>query len=240
MVGLIQCYDPNRMAAPKAIIVHTHKCGGASLRFALIHTFGANQVREDYTHGMQNPASLLNTDPERYWHTLRRDPVEAIVIGHLPIAAYDHVTDALRIALLRHPVDRMISHYFFWLYLEPPNDKNPLWHSVRNGKVSLEEFSRLPLIQGLYRHGYFQRTDMRLFDLLIVYERLTSGIDRLSRLIGAQISFPTTNVTAQIWPSYAADKAAIKADAMLWERLSTNLREETGFYQKCIHLPNAA
>jgi hypothetical protein len=223
-----------------AIIVHTHKCGGTSLKHALVAAFGPAQVREDYTHGMQNPGSLLNLDPERYWRQVSCEPVRGIAIGHFPITAYAHVGDALRIALLRHPVDRMISHYFFWRGQTPPNEENKLWHSVRRGEFSLEEFCRVPLISGLYRHGYFRDFDMRRLDLLIVHERMAKGVTELSQLLGHPISLPLVNTTSLSWSGYETAKSAIRNDRRLWNELCRSLSDEITFYESCLSLPNAA
>jgi hypothetical protein len=188
--------------------------------------------------GMQNPRSLFHADPKSYWRQLSREPVR--VIGHFPIAAYNHAADSLRIALLRHPVDRLISHYFFWSRHAPTDQENILWQNVREGKLSLEQFSRIPLINGLYRHKYFQGFDMRRFDLLIIQERMASGAAALSQLLGRPICNEVMNSTSHFWPGYGKAKLQIRSSQRVWDDLRRSLREEIDFYETCLNLPNAA
>jgi hypothetical protein len=67
--------------------------------------------------------------------------------------------------------------------------------SVRDGKVSFQDFSRIPLINGLYRHGYFQGFDVQHFDLLIIQERMGTGVAALSRLLGQPAKLIRSNDT---------------------------------------------
>ena len=125
------------MKVPSTIIVHTHKCGGTALREGLTKALGPDVVHADYTSGMQDPESLFHIDREAYWRRALTPPINGIVIGHFHIDLFLHNTDTIKVALLRHPVDRLISHYFFW--------RHALMNS-NNFKVKLSPSISLPLI----------------------------------------------------------------------------------------------
>lgn len=144
-------------------------------------------MHEDYGHDMQHPSARAISIVSR--------PVSGIVIGHFHIGRFSRERAAARVVLLRHPITRAISHFFFWRHVAPPSDRNELWGKVRDG-LDLLDFTTEPVIQGLYRNRYFHGADMRSFDLLIIYERLQAGVEALSDMLGAPMRLPVVNTSA--------------------------------------------
>lgn len=88
----------------KLFWVHVPKCGGSSIREALHTVYGDKLCRHYRNEEHLDPAAIV------------RD--YTCIYGHYPVDRFASY-DGLRITWVRHPIARLVSHYFFWKYTTP-------------------------------------------------------------------------------------------------------------------------
>ena len=97
------------------ISVHFPKSGGSAFRASLVAAFGAETLAFDYESDPVDPANPMWIAPS--WSISRRPstiaPYKAIH-GHIAPIKYDLVPRAVRVVMLREPVENLISVYYFW------------------------------------------------------------------------------------------------------------------------------
>jgi hypothetical protein len=97
------------MMPPRVISVHFPKAAGSSLWAQFARLLG-DKAALDITH---DPFTLAGSESAEF-------PVEkALVHGHFRAGRYES-TDAYWMTFLRHPVDNLISIYFYWKSLKEP------------------------------------------------------------------------------------------------------------------------
>ncbi len=115
------------------IFLHVPKAGGNSLIEYLLPNFPEHE-RFDINEGLDYAARLneLAGLPIEQKASLR------LVYGHLPFGVHGNLPNQCRyFTVLRHPIDRVASHYFF--VREQPN--HPLHGRVVSGNLSLAEYA---------------------------------------------------------------------------------------------------
>ncbi|QTL02983.1 hypothetical protein J5J86_19780 [Aquabacter sp. L1I39] len=206
--------------------VHVAKAGGTALRHSLAEAFG-ERLHLQYDDGPMNPASLRNLDPARSVAGLFRPPEDtACTHGHYHPGRFRIDQEDILFALLRPPVDNIISIYFFWKTFRA--EGNPLHDYFMREALTIRDFARLPLVRSLYSFSYFGGFDMGRFDILGDYRNRASAIARLSAAIGHPLaSEERLNVTA---PS--EERQAVEADEALKADLRDILIEDIRFFER--------
>jgi hypothetical protein len=221
------------MSGVDIISVHVPKCAGVSLRQALEVSYGRKQVYRDYGDLPADPTSPMNLDPEGFFERARREGYgfldgKKVVHGHFNIRKYEAVEAKLRITFLRHPLDRTISHYFFWQTW--PRRGHKLHDYVLDNRLDLQDFARLPLIAGFYHALFFAGVDMRQFDFIGFHESLERDYASLRQLIGLEPdAIPRENTNAD--GTYRTERERVLADKALMRSLRESLRDEIAFYE---------
>lgn len=178
------------MTRKTIILTHIPKCGGTSL-LKQLQASGLNLFL-DYDHFPSELAWFDNRrkhrDRETSFLTFERFDV---VIGHFPIwryasELYDHAV------ILRDPVERAISEYFFYKYVV--NERNPaiiaaipLIASIKSNEVSFVEFLRRMKIDRFYLR-YVDRMDTSTLRLVGFHDDYAGFCRRLSGILGVDIS----------------------------------------------------
>jgi hypothetical protein len=114
------------MSNLEIISVHIPKTAGTTLRNLLIQIYGKDQVCTHYPDSPQVDGTRTVT------------PETKVVHGHFHVREYLHqFPDAKKIAWVRHPITRLISHYFY-------NKNHP--HTINQDmeKTTLIEYAELP------------------------------------------------------------------------------------------------
>lgn len=206
--------------------VHVAKAGGTALRTALAEVYG-KALHLQYDDGPMNPASRRNLDPARSLSGQYLPPQgTACTHGHYNPGRFRIESEDILFALLRPPVDNIISIYFFWQTFRA--EGNPLHDYFMREALTIRDFARLPLVRNLYSFSYFGGFDMSRFDILGDYRNRTAGIARLSQIIGHPLnSEERVNVTP---PSL--DRQAVEADETLKAGLRDILIEDVRFFEK--------
>jgi len=219
------------MDAPRVIFQHTPKCGGVSVRRALVEVYGVRELYSDTLDRIVDPESLFNRDRERYFADARSiRPTQAFICGHFPIRKYAHIGDALRVTIIRHPIARTISHYL-WLKATR-NDGNYLWRFVRDGTLDLAGFAALPEVSGFYRHYFFADCTAADYDVVIVQEQFARGLGRLSRLVGSRLRLHHENVTSDVVGTAAREAARLSQDRRVRAELAHELADDIAWFDE--------
>jgi hypothetical protein len=155
------------------IFPHVPKTGGSTIRKALTSSKLVTFFDYEFPPGFE---------PQKSKGCLRRNAESSlldfspfdIVYGHFPIERYQKDGYSY-ITLLRHPVDRAVSHFFYWKNYVPERRRllgrkthsstNPVINAIRNGKCSFSEFLRRSRIETFYQR-YFDYCSTAEFALV--------------------------------------------------------------------------
>lgn len=173
----------------KILSVHTPKVGGTSLLMAFKEAYGDSAVFEDYSDRPADPCAEYYLDPDGWGErrpTKIPDGVE-VVHGHFFPHKYDLIDAAFRMTFLRHPVDNMISIFFYWKkYVQHPTTGLSQYFLEKN--LDIYGLARLPLLRHLFSKTYFGGFDMKRFDFIGCHEKREESFASLSSLLGVSLN----------------------------------------------------
>src|SRR6185503_7841164 len=89
--------------------------------------------------------------------------------GHFWAGKYDRqAPDARRITWLRHPIKRLLSHYYFWM--SKPELPHSLHRYVVQNNLSLLEFAELPQARNLVHDTFLRGRSLDEFEFVGIQE----------------------------------------------------------------------
>jgi hypothetical protein len=181
----------------------------------------------DYKDNPANPLSQRVIDSRKYFARGERLPAGIKCIhGHFHPGKFDLSGDVILATMLRHPVDNILSIYFFWKTMKREDD--PLHDYFLDNNLTIIETAQLPLLRRLYSKTYFEGFDMDRFDLIGRHSDREHGLKKLSERIGTPLDINICeNVTAQ---SEARIEAC--ADRALLGQLEDILVDDIRFYER--------
>jgi hypothetical protein len=208
----------------KIISVHTPKAGGTSIKTALANAFGP-AFEIDYSEDPADPRSPRQLDPEGYFSRGRRlrDDIGCLH-GHFHPGQFN-LDDTFLFTLLRHPIDNIISIYFFWRDLA--SQGQPLHDLFLTNRMDILQMARLPLLRHLYSETYFGGFDMARFDLIGRHEDRADALDKLSRVAGVQIDASVHENATTI----SAEREELLSDRVRMHALGKVLEDDVRFYE---------
>jgi hypothetical protein len=214
------------------IFVHVPKCAGSALREALLAAYGASAVYLDNDDRLLDPGAPINVDRAAFLRDFQAQRAailrgKRVAHGHFCLEKY-HGIQGPRATILRDPVERLISHYFFWKTL-PPNG-HALHERFLAEKPTLVEFARLPGLRYFYTRVMFGGADMAAFDVIGATERMGKAIAAVEKLLGRRLRVEKSNENRS--EAYREEKAEILANSRLMSDLRDLLAEDTAFYQR--------
>ncbi|MEY3990447.1 MAG: hypothetical protein RI985_1528 [Chloroflexota bacterium] len=217
------------------VFVHIPKTAGTSFLQAITQRFGAHNVLLQYGH---------RPPPANWWQGVRAQTVATIrhyvwphryVAGHVPVWHYmDKQADgqfAKRrgyryMTFLRDPLERAISHYYYWHQINEP--QNPVWLQFHTEQWSLEQF--LVDRQFTNFHTRFTRgLDIDAFDFVGVVEEFDQSMKLLGRVFpefadievlqSRKTKFKDTDLIANLPKSVMNEFRRLhRADYLMYER----------------------
>ena len=137
---------------------HAAKVGGTSIRKSLIDNY---KTFFDYDHPPGSVRKYYIDQCNRRNHDFQDLNFSKfdVIFGHFPIDRYND--NYPKIALLREPIERMVSFYNYWKYLLPETNtialaKNPIITDVKSGRMDIVELAVKLRICNFYEN-YFRR-----------------------------------------------------------------------------------
>lgn len=116
------------------------KSGGMTFRTHLERIYSKKFVIHDYTP-CGHPDYISEPSPPYILKKLRHPKKTTVIHGHFLMERYAHIPNLNYVCWMRNPVDRLISHYYYWLRGPDPNHEycNKL---IEKG-LSITAFARL-------------------------------------------------------------------------------------------------
>ena len=164
------------------ISVHIPKCAGTSFSTALRRVYG-NSLLGDQVDQPMDPEMPFQKNFAAWKEEQDRKPAPPgirAIHGHFWAGKYERqAPHAKRITWLRHPIKRLLSHYYFWL------SKPELPHSLHKyfiqNKLSLLEFAGLPQLRNLMQNLFLRDRSLDQFDFVGISEHFQEDLDSLCR-----------------------------------------------------------
>jgi hypothetical protein len=144
---------------PKFLSIHNPKTAGTTFLVMLRNYYGNKFHLQT---GNVKPAS-----PGRY----------DVIHGHFSIDFFNELKRPA-ICFVRHPVERVISHYYFWL--QYPDRHNPLCMKMINNKWSLSDFAKCPDRMNVM--SQFMGPDLDRFAFIGIQEDFENSVMRFEEL----------------------------------------------------------
>jgi hypothetical protein len=171
------------------ISLHLPKTAGSSFGAALKEYYGS-RIYIDHRDKPINTPHL-----KRKLHALKSCAMNSFqeiqfdcIHGHFLPFKYALCTNATFVTWLRDPVERLASHYYYWLRTYNPETASILRKKVVEDEWSLERFCLCPELKNLYSQ-YLWGFSLRRFKFIGVTEFFNADIDYVSnRVIGGALN----------------------------------------------------
>ena len=210
------------------ISVHVAKAGGSATGRVLRDSYG-EAFQGDYTDNPANPSSQRVLDPLRYFN--RRELLPAgirCVHGHFHPGKFQIDPTVILFTLIRHPVDNIISIYFFWKNMKRQNDI--LHDYFLDQNLTIADTARLPILRWLLSKTYFEGFDMGRFNIIARHDDRDQALTELSSLIGITLGVSIRENITAFNPERYETETNTKLRMMLEDILSDDIR----FYEKFV------
>lgn len=124
----------------RIISIHMPKAGGLTFRNHLEYIYGKKNVFHDYTHCGR--PDYKNAPPPPYiLDKLRRTNKTTVVHGHFLMKRYANIPAAHFVCWMRDPIERLLSHYYYWL--RAPDPDHPSCQKLVKEGLSVTELAEL-------------------------------------------------------------------------------------------------
>lgn len=217
------------------ISVHMPKVAGSSFLQQLKNQFAENELLLDYGDDPVNPLSIVSIDPNRY----NVEPIKSIaphkiVHGHFSPHKYANLNNAFRMTFLRHPIDNIMSIYYFWMAHKSDSWDSSVFQYFKDENLSLLRFAMLPKIRYLYTRTYFFDFDMKYFDFIGDYAKYDEELVRLGKCLGVTFDLNVrVNITKEYFESPPSIKNEREVNAITeYDTLAFILKDDIDFYER--------
>lgn len=164
------------------VSVHIPKCAGKSFSTVLQGIYGESLMRDqrdqplDPERPFQKDFAAWKAEQDRQ----AAPPGARAIHGHFWAGKYDYqAPNATRIIWLRHPVQRLVSHYHYWKNI--PLMPHSLHRLLREHNLSLLEFARLPVMQNIVRNTFLRDRTLDEFAFVGLQECFAEDLRWLTR-----------------------------------------------------------
>lgn len=239
--------------AIEVLSVHFPKAGGTALLRSFQAAFGKDAVLADYHDDPVDPCSRFHIDPQgcrRHAQQAIELPEIRVIHGHFNPLKYQYLNNGCRVTFLRHPIDNLISIYYYWKTYQP---KSSLFRNLLRGvsnsakrldarrrhgifdyfhqhQLTLLQMAELPALRYLLSRTYFGGVDLSSFDFIGFAESYPRDIRALSQFLSVPLDESRSHKNR--FPDYLREREILKADRKLMNRLQDLLKEDLLLYER--------
>ena len=178
------------------ISIHIPKTGGTTF-VDVLRKCAEEVLYLDYSHevGLGSTALFrrgkrLKAPFESVVDDLESLQGRSVIHGHFAPKKYSgRFPNAIYVTWLRDPVERVVSHYFYWQRSYLPGDAR--WEQVAMQKMSLEQFAQLDFARDVYSR-WFSPLGVERFDFVGIMEEYDRSLEMFRRLICPEIQLDST------------------------------------------------
>jgi hypothetical protein len=164
------------------ISVHIPKCAGTSFATVLDRIYGKTLLGDQVDQPM-DPERPFQKNFAAWKEEQDRKPAPPgvrAIHGHFWAGKYDRqAPNARRVTWLRHPIKRLLSHYYFWM--SKPELPHSLHKHVVQNKLSFLEFAELPQVRNIMHDIFLRDRSLEEFEFVGIQEHFAEDLDSLCR-----------------------------------------------------------
>lgn len=206
------------------ISIHVPKTAGTTFRNVLEQVYCHEAIIVDYPGEHRK---RFNSQ----WEA-RKAQIK-VIHGHFDIQKYEkYFPNAKKIAWIRHPIHRLISHYFFWMKMPINQIKHPSHKLLVEKQIGILEFSRLPDIKNLTVRFLNNRKINELY-FIGIQEYFAEDILEIKERLGwpdFQIEYTNKNPASD----YQKLVQEILEDSTIFGKLEEINSKDMDFYQEAL------
>lgn len=221
---------------------HIPKTAGATFLNLLKNIYGNDRVLNEDKDRILDPCSIYNIDPER-WKTkialdVKKINRKAIVLhGHFTANKYRaFFPKAKNIVWLRHPVDRLISHYYFWKSMSSDVSKHTIHKYMEKNKLSIIKFAQIPMMRNILSNFYLKGITLQDYDFIGIQEFFSEDLEYLKDLFGWSYDEKPAQINKNKERKYDKKRQSIHSDTKTIETLTDLNREDVDIYHEALQL----
>ena len=205
------------------ISVHIPKTAGSTFGQVLAEIYGNSQVLFD------NPLlDSVNQLPAI-------NPYIRAIHGHFPISKYvGCFPEVKRIVWLRHPIKRLLSHYFYLKSFSEVHNNDPIHRLVIEQQISVVEFAEQ---EGMFNvlSGFTNGLQLTDFYFVGIQEFFVDDLIDLKTILrwpGFGVGQFNLNPNRE----YNSKSSEVLADRKIVDKLTSILSQDIVVYQEALHL----
>jgi Sulfotransferase family len=201
------------------ISIHVPKTGGTTFGNILQRVYGGNRIFLDYP--WQDPVDTVERD-----HHLKA------IHGHFSASKYQNFPAHIkRIVWIRNPIDRLISHYFYWKSLPVSHQAGDLHRYVIENNLGLLDFAKISAIRNHISQWYINIA-LNEFYFVGIHEFFEDDWNHLSRLLKFE-SFEVSSQNENKNKNYQLFKKSTEFREIILKLIDLN-SEDMHLYQSAL------
>ena len=216
------------------ISLHLPKTAGTSFGAALDGHFGTALLRDYADLPLNTPPHLRNRAALKAGLDMPAAESAACVHGHFLPVKYLPLADIREVRFvtwMRHPVQRLLSHYAFWRRTPPPSPVHAVHWRMHAEDWSLETFCLAPALRDVYAQ-FLWAFPLETFDFIGITEYFEADFDVFScRFLGGASAPQRLNVGAD-----GTRAECLQVDAALRQRIEAFHARDMALYARALTL----
>ncbi|MEM6469033.1 MAG: hypothetical protein AAF802_05640 [Planctomycetota bacterium] len=214
----------------KIVFPHIPKCAGSSVQKQLK---ARNDVFLDYSNNplcMHEPDRVTGASEQQALLERLTTMDSWIAFGHFACSAYNQLPYDRLIILLRSPLERAVSHFFFIKNTLVDDDQHRLGYPevgpIKDGQMSIDQYLELDHVRSYYSKYYLKDmiVDERVVALPV--EQLTTSFQTIAKLSDIRLDASVWSNKGKYESEYESHRGKFAEDDELMVRLIDHTERE--------------